>query len=191
MLVQSEIGRRHVAITPTKEQFTEFAHGTRDGEVVMINLLHFARPGDGPAGSAAPARSGADARSTESGSTESGSTESGSTGAAAYRDYSDQVIKMVEARGGRVIWTGRPEHVLIGDTENDDWDLVALVSYPSRSAFIDMVTSPKYEEAHTHRERGLDRTVLLACQPLRTMVDSSVPVDSDQAGPGREASGDA
>ena len=33
-----------MAITPTREQFTEFAHGTRDGEVVMINLLHFAPP---------------------------------------------------------------------------------------------------------------------------------------------------
>jgi uncharacterized protein (DUF1330 family) len=73
---------------------------------------------------------------------------------------------MVEARGGRVLWTGRPEHVLIGDSHADDWDLVALVSYPSRSAFIDMVTSPSYEKAHTHRERGLDRTVLLACEPL-------------------------
>jgi hypothetical protein len=29
-----------------------------------------------------------------------------------------------------------------------------------------MVTSPKYEEAHAHRERGLDRTVLLACEPM-------------------------
>jgi uncharacterized protein (DUF1330 family) len=136
-----------MAITPTREQFTEFAHGTRDGEVVMINLLHFARPDEAssPSGDeGAPAQSGA----------------------GAYREYSDQVIKMVEARGGNVIWTGRPEHVLIGDSDADDWDLVALVSYPSRSAFIDMVTSPNYEEAHTHRERGLDRTVLLACEPL-------------------------
>jgi uncharacterized protein (DUF1330 family) len=142
-----------MAITPTREQFTEFAHGTREGEVVMINLLHFARPDD-----AAPppdAGAGADARDTES-----------SSGAGAYREYSDQVVKMVESRGGKVIWTGRPENVLIGDSIADDWDLVALVSYPSRAAFIDMVTSPKYEEAHTHRERGLDRTVLLACEPM-------------------------
>ena len=34
-----------MAITPTREQFTEFAHGSRDGEVVMLNLLHFARAG--------------------------------------------------------------------------------------------------------------------------------------------------
>ena len=132
-----------MAITPTREQFTEFAHGTRDGEVVMINLLHFAR---------------SDAATDED--------AAGTTGAHAYRDYSDQVVKMVEARGGRVIWTGRPEHVLIGDPTADAWDLVALVSYPSRAAFVDMVTSPNYGEAHADRERGLDRTVLLACEPV-------------------------
>jgi uncharacterized protein (DUF1330 family) len=136
-----------MAITPTREQFTEFAHGRSEGEVVMINLLHFARPDDGTPP--------ADAGATKT-----------TTGASAYRDYSDQVVKMVESRGGKVIWTGRPENVLIGDSEADDWDLVALVSYPSRAAFIDMVTSPKYEEAHTHRERGLDRSVLLACEPV-------------------------
>ncbi|HXB37256.1 MAG TPA: DUF1330 domain-containing protein [Acidimicrobiales bacterium] len=144
-----------MAITPTREQFTEFAHGTREGEVVMINLLHFARPDD-----AAPPPDAADAGADTDTNTES------SSGAGAYREYSDQVVKMVESRGGKVIWTGRPENVLIGDSIADDWDLVALVSYPSRAAFIDMVTSPKYEEAHTHRERGLDRTVLLACEPV-------------------------
>jgi uncharacterized protein (DUF1330 family) len=135
-----------MAITPTREQFTEFAHGTREGEVVMINLLHFARPDEGTTPPAAATKA--------------------TTGSGAYREYSDQVVKMVESRGGKVIWTGRPENVLIGDSDADDWDLVALVSYPSRAAFIDMVTSPKYEEAHTHRERGLDRTVLLACEPV-------------------------
>ena len=78
---------------------------------------------------------------------------------------------MVESRGGKVIWTGRPENVLIGDSGKDDWDLVALVSYPSRAAFIEMVTSPKYEQAHEHRARGLDRTVLLACEPLLNALD--------------------
>jgi uncharacterized protein (DUF1330 family) len=136
-----------MAITPTREQFTEFAGGARDGEVVMLNLLHFGRP-------------------DESDGVGDGDDDATPTGAGAYRDYSDQVVKMVEARGGRVIWTGRPEHVLIGDPAVDGWDLVALVSYPSRQAFVDMVTSPSYEAAHEHRERGLDRTVLLACEPV-------------------------
>jgi uncharacterized protein (DUF1330 family) len=153
-----------MAITPTKEQFSEFAHGTREGEVVMLNLLHFARP-DGEA---------AGAKRSEG---------SHSSGAGAYREYSDQVIKMVEARGGKVIWTGRPEHVLIGDSEHDGWDLVALVSYPSRTAFMEMVTSPKYEQAHEHRERGLDRTVLLACEPVLNVLSSRAG-GSDGSGDG-------
>ena len=144
-----------MAITPTKEQFTEFAQGRQEGEVVMINLLHFDRSG-APKSDASAESSGKDA----------------------YRDYSDQVIKMVEARGGKVIWTGRPEQVLIGDTEADAWDLVALVSYPSRADFVDMVTSPKYEQAHTHRERGLDRTVLLACEPMLSTLGAQ-PEASD------------
>jgi uncharacterized protein (DUF1330 family) len=131
-----------MAITPTREQFHAFASDTREGEIVMINLLHF---------SESPAKNQ-------------------STGKTAYRDYSDDVIKMVEARGGRVLWTGQPEHVLIGDAERDGWDLVVLVSYPSREAFIDMVTSTDYEKSHEHRERGLDRTVLLACRPMANMV---------------------
>ena len=126
----------------------------------MINLLHFA-----PAESAGERRRQRRHRARGS----------GTAGVHAYRDYSDQVVKMVEARGGKVIWTGRPEHVLIGDTEADDWDLVALVSYPSRAAFIDMVTSPSYEEAHDrprarprpHRAAGLRAPARCAAPPER------------------------
>ena len=152
-----------MAITPTREQFSEFAHGTREGEVVMLNLLHFARPDDEAAGGP-----GSEDRTH-------------SSGAGAYREYSDQVIEMVESRGGKVIWTGRPEHVLIGDSDGDGWDMVALVSYPSRTAFMEMVTSPKYEQAHEHRARGLDRTVLLACEPVLNAL-SSRAVDGGGSG---------
>lgn len=128
-----------MAITPTPEQFQAFAHDEREGEVVMINLLHFApSEGSGTGG-----------------------------GADAYRQYGDAAIKMVEARGGRVVWMGRPEHVVIGDPQHDHWDLAVLVSYPSRQAFVDMVTTAEYQDAHKDRERGLDRTVLLACEPIR------------------------
>ena len=34
-----------------------------------------------------------------------------------------------------------------------------------RQAFIDMVSQPDYQKAHTHREAGLERTVLLATTP--------------------------
>jgi uncharacterized protein (DUF1330 family) len=169
-----------MAITPTREQFTEFAHGSRDGEVVMINLLHFARPDDAAGDKGAGDKGAGDTGAGDTGAGSDATTES--AGAHAYRDYSDQVIKMVEARGGRVIWTGRPEHVLIGDSTADAWDLVALVSYPSRAAFIDMVTSPSYGEAHEDRERGLDRTVLLACEPVMNALGRGHQDENGTAG---------
>lgn len=126
-----------MAITPNREQFVEYAKSDLDGEVVMLNLLRFARTG---------------ASDEES-------------GAAAYGRYSDQVIKMVEAQGGTIVWSGRPHHVFIGDPEADRWDAAVLVMYPSREKFMEMVSTPEYNEAHEDRESGLEATVVLACEP--------------------------
>ena len=123
-------------ITPNREQFEQLATAPDDGPVVMLNLLKFkASAGDG----------------------------SGS-GADAYGRYGDAAVQMIEERGGRVIWAGRGQQILIGDPA-EDWDSVLLVEYPSRKAFIDMVTTPEYNEAHKHRESGLERTVVVACAP--------------------------
>jgi len=85
-------------------------------------------------------------------------------GADTYLRYGDAAIGMVEERGGRVLWSGRAEQTLIGDPAAD-WDVVVLVEYPSRAAFIEMVSSPEYLQVHADREAGLERTVVLACSP--------------------------
>jgi uncharacterized protein (DUF1330 family) len=85
-------------------------------------------------------------------------------GEESYLRYGDAAAGMVEERGGRLLWSGRAEQVLIGDPAVD-WDVVVLVEYPSRAAFIEMVSSPEYLEAHAEREAGLERTVVLACSP--------------------------
>lgn len=43
-------------------------------------------------------------------------------------------------------------------------DAVILVEYPSPKAFIDMIQSPSYNDAHSNREAGLERTKLIAMQ---------------------------
>ncbi|MGQ0824543.1 MAG: DUF1330 domain-containing protein [Actinomycetota bacterium] len=86
------------------------------------------------------------------------------TGGEEYQKYGDAVVQMVEARGGKVIWQGRAEQVLIGDATKD-WDSVVLVQYPSRKAFVEMTTSDAYERTHGHREAGLERTIVVACSP--------------------------
>lgn len=124
-------------ITPNPDQFTEYATSDFDGEVVMLNLLRFQATG----------------------------ATADETGADAYGRYGTEVFKMIEGKGGTVVWMGQPEHVLVGDTEGDQWDVAVLVMYPSRQAFIEMVSTPEYNEAHTHREGGLADTVILACRP--------------------------
>jgi uncharacterized protein (DUF1330 family) len=86
-------------------------------------------------------------------------------GAESYLRYGDAAAGMIEARGGRLLWSGRAEQILIGDPAAA-WDAVLLVQYPSRQAFIEMVSSPEYLEAHGDREAGLERTIVVACSPI-------------------------
>lgn len=136
-----------MAITPNRAQFSELASAPDEGPVVMLNLLKF------------KARAGRDDTAS---------------GAAEYRRYGDAAVQMVEARGGKVLWAGRADQILIGDPD-ETWDQVILVQYPSRAAFIDMVTQPEYAQAHEHRESGLERTILVACTPGLDALD--VPQD--------------
>ena len=122
------------AIRPNKAQFIELMEAPDEGPVVMLNLLKFKTRADGTDGS----------------------------GASEYAKYGDAAIGMVEARGGKVLWMGRADQILIGDPA-EDWDSVALVQYPSRKDFVEMVSTPEYEQAHEHRESGLERTIIIAC----------------------------
>ena len=124
-------------IRPNPEQFRQLSHSAEKGPVVMLNLLKFKRTATGEAGS----------------------------GEDAYRRYGDTALAMIEERGGRVIWHCRTDQVLIGDPA-EDWDTVALVEYPSRRSFIEMVSNPDYMRAHEHREAGLERTIVIACTPV-------------------------
>jgi uncharacterized protein (DUF1330 family) len=85
-------------------------------------------------------------------------------GADSYTRYGDAAREMIEARGGSLVWSGRAEQVLIGDPAAG-WDAVLLVQYPSRRAFIEMVSTPEYLAAHRDREAGLERTIVVACSP--------------------------
>ena len=72
----------------------------------------------------------------------------------AYLRYSALTIKLIKERGGTIIWTGRAETVALGNPDAHRWDYVALVRYPSRAAFLDMMSSPEYAAANIERENG-------------------------------------
>lgn len=80
----------------------------------------------------------------------------------AYLRYSALAIKLIKARGGTITWTGTVEAVALGVAADNRWDYVALVRYPSRAAFIGMMTSPEYAKANVERENGCTAHTIIA-----------------------------
>jgi uncharacterized protein (DUF1330 family) len=81
----------------------------------------------------------------------------------AYQRYSAACAPMIKSRGGTVLWAGSAETVALGTPEEARWDFAALVFYPSRAAFLDMMTSADYATvANPHRVNGVSEHVILA-----------------------------
>ena len=81
----------------------------------------------------------------------------------AYSRYSKADIPLLEKVGGTVLWAGHVEgaalrHLCAGGR----WDWVVLAQYPSRAAFLSMMTSPEYAVANIDRENGVEDHVILA-----------------------------
>ena len=67
-----------------------------------------------------------------------------------YGEYGEAVAPLLEKAGGRVVFIGQPAQAMIGE---GSWDLVVLVEYPTRQAFLEMVGSPEYQAiAHLRTE---------------------------------------
>ena len=71
----------------------------------------------------------------------------------------------VQAKYGvDVLYVGTGGVALVGET-GQDWDMVALVRYPSRKHFIDMINDPDYQRFEHLREDALGEAVLQATTP--------------------------
>lgn len=122
------------ALRPSDEQLKSFfaSAGTdKDGPVVMVNLLKFRERAAYPDGKDADI-----------------------SGQEAYMRYGIEVSKLIEKHGGRMLFGAAVDSLMIGQCE-DMWDQVALVEYPTRAAFMEMVMSPEYHAVEVHREAGL------------------------------------
>ena len=130
-------------ITPTPGQFEAFLGLDLDGPIHMVNLLKYRERAD---------------YETEI------AEDADCSGTEAYARYGQNTLKTLAAVGGRIVWSGSPAMVLIGD--GLDWDQVVIVEYPSVDAFRKMLAMPDYQAGHVHRAAGLERTLLLPC-PVR------------------------
>ena len=85
-------------------------------------------------------------------------------GAAAYAHYAEGVFPILAELGAELVWQGRPTSVVIGE-DADLWDMVALVRYPSRQTFLQMVTSEAYQAIGGRRTEALLDSRLIATVP--------------------------
>jgi uncharacterized protein (DUF1330 family) len=132
-----------MTVVPTSKQIQTMMTDGPTGPMVMVNLLKYR----------AEAEYSADRKEAKE----------GLSGREAYQRYGMVALQQVMKRGGKIVWGGRQNFVMIGDVDANDWDDVICVQYPSRDAFLSMTQDPDYLAAHYHREAGLERTVLLCC----------------------------
>jgi uncharacterized protein (DUF1330 family) len=67
-----------------------------------------------------------------------------------YMEYGEGVLPLLEKAGGRLVFQGAAAPVVLGE---DSWDLILLVEYPTRGAFLEMIQSPEYQAiAHLRTE---------------------------------------
>ena len=93
-------------IDPTKEVFAQFRANDRPGPIHMLNLVRLRAEAAYPDGRKA-------------------------TGAEAYAAYGRESGPVFERLGGRIVWQGRFELMLIGPQE-ERWDHCFIAEYPSR-----------------------------------------------------------
>jgi len=66
--------------------------------------------------------------------------------------------------GAELVFLSDVEAQLVGDDQ--EWDRVAVVRYPTRRSFLEMQELPEYVELHEHKEAGMASTFVICCQPV-------------------------
>lgn len=83
-----------------------------------------------------------------------------------YEEYGSAVAPLLEEIGGRISFLGEPATALLGE---ESWDMVALVEYPTRQAFLDMIGSPEYQAIGHLRTEALVKGELHPLDPAEEL----------------------
>lgn len=126
-------------INPDRAHFGLFKDLPRDQPVHMLNLV----------------------RLRDQARYEDGRTATGTEAYAAYGRESGPIFRRL---GGSILWSGRPELVLIGP-EAERWDIAFVAAYPSGQAFIDMIRDAEYQRAAQHRTAAVADSRLIRMAP--------------------------
>ena len=87
--------------------------------------------------------------------------EKGASGQDAFNSYAAVSMPTMERAGGRFLFVGPYEGMFLGDEEQ--WDLVAIGSYPDVGSFLALYTDPEYRAAFAHRTAACARQKVMIC----------------------------
>ena len=122
---------------PTFEQIAPLSRHDSKEPIAMVNLLKFREK-----------------------AVYSDGRETSLSGRQAYMLYAREMKLIVERGGGRMIFSGDAQALVVGEVEKL-WDAIAIVEYPSRAAFHQIATSSEVQAIGHHREAGLEGQLLI------------------------------
>jgi uncharacterized protein (DUF1330 family) len=82
-----------------------------------------------------------------------------------YQQYAMATAPHLARVGGQLLYAGDCDLKLVAP-DGHRWDTVAVVRYPTRQAFLDMIADPEYIEISKIRSQALSAAVLEATVPL-------------------------
>ena len=129
-------------IDPTKDSFAAFRAVPRQGPIQMLNLVRLRDVAVYPDGLNV-------------------------SGAEAYAAYGRESGPVFSRLGGRIIWRGQFENMLIGPTR-EHWHHCFIAEYPGVDAFVAMLRDPVYREAVKHRQAAVEDSRLIRLGPMET-----------------------
>lgn len=87
------------------------------------------------------------------------------SGKEAYAAYGRESAPVFQRLGGKIVWRGAQELVVIGPSE-ENWDLCFIAEYPSPAAFVEMLGDPEYRKAMPHRQAAVADSRLIRMAPI-------------------------
>ena len=91
------------------------------------------------------------------------------SGADAYTSYGRESGPIFRKVGGKIIWSGDPQHMVIGP-QDEAWDIAFIARYPTGQAFLDMVYDPDYQAVVFHRQAAVKTSRLIRHRSLEAGV---------------------
>ena len=90
----------------------------------------------------------------------------GWSGEQAYAEYSRLSTPFATGVGGKPIYIGVPQLMLIGP-QHETWDAAFIIEYPNFAAFLSFVNNPEYQKHAFHRSAAVahSRLIRLALPP--------------------------